>query len=151
MRWISLGVLLSLLAVEVAAQQTVDYTRVRRFIGEEVTVEGPVARVAPANQGSLWISIGRPYPSARLVIVVPSDFVQSMDQPRSLEGATVQVTGRVYTGEAAETGISRGTSTPQLAGGNPRTPFIVLRDLSRLRVVNRPGAAPDTGTVVPPR
>lgn len=151
MRWIPLGILFSLLAVEAAAQQLVEHTRVRRFIGEEVTVEGPVARVAPARQGSLWISIGRPHPSASLVIVVPSDFVQSLDQPRSLEGATVRVTGRVYTGEAAETGIARGTSTPELPGGNPRTPFIVLRDLSRLQVVARPGAAPDTTTGVPPR
>src|SRR5690606_29968588 len=38
MRSIPLGVLFSLLAVEAAAQQEVDHTRVRRFIGEEVTV-----------------------------------------------------------------------------------------------------------------
>lgn len=151
MRWIPLGVLFSLLAVEGAAQQEVEHNRVRRFIGEEVTVTGPVARVAPGRQGSLWISIGRPHPSATLVIVVPEEFVSTLGQPRELEGATVKVTGRVYTGEAAETGISRGTSTPQLAGGNPRTPFILLRDASRLQVVSRPGTVPDTGTGGPPR
>lgn len=151
MRWMLPGVLFSLLAVEGAAQQEVEHNRVRRFIGEEVTVTGPVARVAPGRQGSLWISIGRPHPSATLVIVVPEEFVSTVGQPRELEGATVKVTGRVYTGEAAETGISRGTSTPQLAGGNPRTPFILLRDASRLQVVSRPGTVPDTGTGGPPR
>jgi hypothetical protein len=151
MRWILPGVLFSLLAVEAAAQQEIEHNRVRRFIGEEVTVTGPVARVAPASQGSLWVSIGRPHPSASLVIVVESEFVKNLDEPRSLEGATVKVTGRIFTGEAAETGISRGTSTPQLAGGNPRTPFIVLRDASRLQVVTRPGTVPDTGTVGFPR
>lgn len=151
MRWIPLGVLFSLLAVEAATQQEIEHTRVRRFIGEEVSVQGPVARVAPGSQGSLWISIGRPHPSASLVVVVPAEFVKNLDEPRSLEGATVRVTGRIYTGEAAETGIARGTSTPQLPGGNPRTPFMVLRDASRLQVVTRPGTVPDTGTVMPPR
>lgn len=146
MRWIFPGVLLSLLAVEASAQQEIEHTRVRRFIGEEVTVEGPVARVAPGRQGSLWISLGRPHPSATLVIVVPEEFVTTLGQPRELEGATVKVTGRIYSGEAAETGISRATSTPQLAGGNPRTPFILLRDASRLRVVARPDSVPGTGT-----
>lgn len=149
MRWIPMGVLFSLLAVEAAAQQEIEHTRVRRFIGEEVTVTGPVARVAPGRQGSLWISIGRPHPSATLVIVVPEEFVSTLGQPRELEGATVKVTGRIFTGEAAETGIPRGTSTPRLPGGNPRTPFILLRDASRLQVITRPGTVPDTGTVVP--
>lgn len=151
MRWILPAILFALLAVEATAQQEIEHNRVRRFIGEEVTVTGPVARVSPASQGSLWISIGRPHPSASLVIVVEEEFVRTLDQPRSLEGATVRVTGRIFTGEAAETGISRGTSTPKLAGGNPRTPFILLRDASRLQVLTRPGTVPDTGTGGPPR
>lgn len=151
MRTMLPAALLSLLATEATAQQVVDHTRARRFIGDEVAVEGPVARVAPARGGSLWISLGRPYPSATLVIVVPAEFVDNLGDPRSLEGATVRVTGRIYTGDASDTGIPRGSSTPQLEGGNPRRPFIVLRDASRLRVMARPGAAPDTGAVIPPR
>lgn len=151
MRVIAFGLLISLVAAEAGAQQLVDHTRARRFIGDEVAVEGPVARVAPGRGGSLWISLGRPYPSATVVIVVPAEFVDNLDDPRSLEGATIRATGRVYSGEAAETGISRGSSTPQLEGGNPRRPFIVLRDASRLVVVSRPGAARDTVAVIRPR
>lgn len=150
MRWMLPLMLVSLVAAETGAQQVVDHTRVRRYAGEEVTVEGPVARVAPASQGSLWISLGRPHPSATLVIVVAEEFVRSLDQPRSYEGATIQVTGRIHTGEAGGIGIDRNV-TPQLPGGNPRTPFIVLQDISRLKVISRPGAVPDTGTRVPPR
>ena len=147
MRWIPLGVLFSLLAVEAAAQQEIEHTRVRRFIGKVVTVEGPVARVTPAGVDRLWISIGGPHPSASLVIVARPEHVRTL-VGFNLEGATVKVTGRIYTGEPVKTGILR--FHPPIGRG-PRTPFMYLRDLSDLRVVARPGAVPDTGTGVPRR
>lgn len=145
------GLLLSLvLAGEALAQATVvDHSRVRRYAGEEITVEGPVARVAPGGGGTLWFSLGRPHPSATLVIVVAEEFVKGFDSPRSYEGAVVRVTGRILTGESGGIGIDR-TNTPRLPGGNPRTPFIILQDIGRFQVVSRPGEPrPDTTRRVP--
>lgn len=138
---------LALVSVASHAQdRVVDHTRVRRFSGEVVTVEGPVARVAPAGGGSLWISLGKPHPSATIVIVVPAEFARTFDTPRTYEGAIVHVNGRIFTGEAGGT-TTDATVTPRLAGGNPRTPFIVLQDLSRFRIVT----PPDTTGTPPPR
>lgn len=154
MRWIPLGILFSLLAAEGAAQQEVDHTRVRRFMGEEVTVEGPVARVAPDRRGNLWISIGAPHPRASLVIVVRPQHVSGLGA-RGLEGATVKVTGWIQPGEPIFPvgGIDRFRSPFFLAGiDRSRFPsFMYLEDLSRLQVVTRPSTVPDTGARIPPR
>lgn len=120
-----------------AQDRVIDHTRVRRYSGEVVTVEGPVARVTPAGGGMLWISLGKPHPSATIVIVVPAEFARSFDSPRAYEGAIVHVNGRIFTGEAGGT-TTDATVTPRLVGGNPRTPFIVLADLSRFRIVTPP-------------
>lgn len=149
---VTVPLLIGLLSPAMAWSQgpVVDHTRVRRFAGEEVTVEGPVARVAPAGGGSLWISLGRPHPSATIVIVVPMEYARGFDTPRSYEGAIIQVTGRILTGEAGGLGIDP-TNTPRLPGGNPRTPFIVLQDLGRFKVISRPGQPrPDTTASRPP-
>lgn len=133
-----------------AQAPVVDHSRVRRYAGEEVTVEGPVARVAPGGGGSVWISLGRPHPSATLVIVVLEEYAKGLQTPRYYDGAIIQVTGRILTGESGGIGIDP-TNTPRLTGGNPRTPFIVLQDLNRFRVISRPGdARSDTTTSRPP-
>lgn len=137
---------LTLIPVAGSAQdRVVDHTRARRYSGEVVTVEGPIARVAPAGGGMLWISLGKPHPSATIVIVVPAEFGRSFDSPRSYEGAIVQVNGRIFTGEAGGT-TTDATVTPTLPGGNPRTPFIVLQDLNRFRIIT----PPDTTATQPP-
>lgn len=147
MRSLLAVLLVALVPTEGTAQdRVVDHTRVRRYSGEVVTVEGPVARVAPAGGGALWISLGKPHPSATIVIVVPAEFARSFDTPRTYEGAIVHVNGRIFTGEPGGT-TSDATATPRLVGGNPRTPFIVLADLSRFRVVT----PPDTSAVPPTR
>ncbi len=151
MRITTLGTLgLLIPSIAWSQSQVVDHSRVRRYAGEEITVEGPVARVAPGGGGSVWISLGRPHPSASLVIVVLEEFAKSLETPRYYDGAIIQVTGRILTGEAGGIGIDR-TNTPQLPGGNPRTPFIVLQDIGRFRVVSRPGEPrPDTTASRPP-
>lgn len=142
MRTLLAAMLVSLVPVTGSAQdRVVDHTRARRYSGEVITVEGPVARAAPGGAGTLWISLGKPHPSATVVIVVPSEFVPSLGTPRDLEGAIIQVRGRIFTGEAGGT-TTDATVTPQLQGGNPRSPFIVLQDLSRLRIVTPADSVP---------
>lgn len=157
MRAIPALLLLLIAPVEAWAQgQVVSHDRIRRYAGEEVTVEGPVARVAPAGSGSLWFSIGnRAHPSSSLVIVVLEEFVKGFDTPRSYEGAVIQVYGLVQTGAASTTAADRSVvASPP--GGTPRTPYIVLQDMSRFKVISRPDAPrPDTTSATaggaPPR
>lgn len=142
MRTLLAAMIITLVPATGSAQdRVIDHTRARRYSGEEITVEGPVARMAPGGAGAMWISLGRPHPSATVVIVVPPEFVPSLGTPRSWEGAIVHVRGRIFTGEAGGT-TRDATVTPQLQGGNPRTPFIVLQDLSRLRIVTPADSVP---------
>lgn len=137
---VSVLLLIGLLCPAMAWSQgrVVDHSRVRRYAGEEITVEGPVARVAPGGAGSLWFSIGRPHPSASIVIVVLEELVKGFDIPRSYEGAVIQVYGLVQVGQASTSAAERSiVASPP--GGNPRTPYIVLQDMSRFKVISRPG------------
>jgi hypothetical protein len=132
-------VLLLSLAVPlaVAAQpRIVDHTKARMFLNEDVTVEGPVARTERSG-GALWFSLGKPHPSSTVVIVVPEEFVSGFPDPRSYEGATIRVSGRLSTGEAQGIGTDR-SGGARLSGPKPRSPFIVLEDPSRLTVVTPP-------------
>ncbi len=127
----------------------VDHSRARRYAGEEVTIEGPVARVAPGGGGSLWFSLGRPHPSASIVIVVLEEFAKGLDAPRSYEGAVIQVNGLIQTSQTMNSAAER--SLVQVPpGGTPRTPFIVLQDLSRFKVISRSAEQrPDTTAIRP--
>jgi hypothetical protein len=128
--------------------QVVDHTRVRRYAGEEITVRGPIARATNAGGGVVWFSLGKPHPSATLVIIITSALASNFGDPRGYEGATVEVMGRILTGEMG--GV---TNDPTIAGairgGEPKTPYIVLKDASRLRVV-KPPAPPQTPPPPPP-
>ncbi len=117
-----------------AQSRVVDHTKVRMYVNEEVTVEGPVARADRGAGGSVWFSIGKAHPNASLVVVVTSEYAKSLDDPRTYEGATIQVTGRVTTGEQQGIGMDR-SSGPRLSGQKPRNPYIVLEGLTRFRVV----------------
>lgn len=132
-----LGVLAGLVLPTGAPAQVIDYTKVRQYVGEEVTVEGPVARAERGAGGTLRFSLGRTYGRRTLVVVVPAEFVTAFDPDiRSYEGKTVQVRGRISTGEAE--GLKpagEGTST---------IPAIVLEDSGRFKVLEpQPEKKPD--------
>lgn len=119
--------------------QVVDHSRVRRYAGEEVTVRGLIARGAPVGGGVVWFSIGKPHPSASLVVVVPADMAGNFEDPRTYEGAVVEVMGRIMTGEAGGIGTDP-TIRRMLRGNEPKTPYIFLTSAARLKVVERPPA-----------
>lgn len=121
------------------AAQVVDHTKVRRFAGEEITVRGPIARGAPVGGGVVWFSLGKPHPSASLVVVVPADMAGNFEDPRTYEGATVEVMGRIMTGEDGGIGTDP-TIKRMLRGNEPKTPYIFLTSAARFKVVERPPA-----------
>ena len=140
--------LASAVAMPLSAQ-VVDHTKVRRYAGEEVTVRGPIARGDNAGGGTVWFSLGKPHPSATLVIVIPSGMATNFKDPRSYEGAVVEVMGRILTGDMGGT-----TTDPTIADairtGQPKTPYIVLKNASRFRVVQDPPAAAPPPPSTPP-
>lgn len=126
-----------------AQGRLVMHTDARRYGGEEVTIQGPVVQVTPGTGGSLWLSLGEPYPKSTIVIVIPGDFARTLHDPSTFEGATIQAFG-LLSGVGGSTGGAqrRGNSSgPRL----PRTPYIVIEDLLRLKVLPGPTAA-----VIPP-
>src|SRR5262245_17349978 len=116
-----------------AQTRVIDHTKARMYLGEEVIVEGPVARVDHANGGALWFSLGKAHPSSTVVIVVPKEFASAFPEPRTLEGATVRVSGKLSSAETAGIGLER-TANRAMSGPKPRSPFIVIEDPSRLNV-----------------
>ena len=123
------------LPVSLAAQgRVVEHTKARLYLHEEVTLEGPVARADRGSGGAIWFSLGKAHPSATVVIVVPPQFAAHFDTPRDYEGKTIQITGRVTTGESQGIGIDRSGGS-RTSGATPRNPYIVLEDPSKLRIV----------------
>lgn len=150
MRTAGFGLLLASTAAMPLTAQVVDHTKVRRYAGEEIIVRGPIARGDNAGGGTVWFSLGKPHPSATLVIVIPSAMATNFGDPRSYEGAVVEVMGRILTGDMGGT-----TTDPTIADairtGEPKTPYIVLKNASRLRVIQEapkpsPPAPPPPGT-----
>lgn len=146
MRAMTTMLLAALLPSAAVAQgsSVISHTEARQFTGETVTVEGPVAKAARGAGGTIWLSLGQPHPKATLVIVVPRELVEAIGDPASWEGKVVQVNGRINrAGAAMPAGPNgeRGNST----AGSPRTPFLLLGDMGRLRVVQRP----DTSLTAP--
>lgn len=140
-----LGPLIALVLLPAAAQtqpRIIDHTKARMYTNEDVIIEGPVAQAQRAAGGSVWFSLGKPHPSATVVVVVSADLAKGLDEPRSYEGAIVQVSGRVTTGEREGIGNDR-SGGPRMTGPKPRTPYIVLEDLSKFRVVTPPKPTPE--------
>ena len=117
-----------------AQPRIIDHTKARMYLNEDVIIEGPVARAARAGGGAVWFSLGKPHPSATLVVIVSADLARSLDELRTYEGTVVQVSGRVTTGEKQGIGMDR-SGGPRVSGPKPRNPFIVVEDLSKFRVV----------------
>ena len=147
MRFLLSAPLIVALATPLAAQpRVVEHTKVRMYLNEEVTIEGPIVRADRGSGGAIWFSLGKPHPSATVVIVVPALYAAHFDTPRDYEGKTVQITGRVSTGESQGIGIDR-SGGARTSGASPRTPFIVLEDPSKLKIVppTKP-KEPETGS-----
>lgn len=146
--WMVTALLATLVPAGAWAQgSVVMHTEARRYGGEEVTIQGPVVQVTPGTGGSLWLSLGEPYPKSTIVIVIHGDFARTLDDPSSFEGATIQAFGLV-SGVGGSSGGARArgnTAGPRLQGAPPRTPYIVIEDLRRLKVLPGPTAA-----VIPP-
>ncbi len=121
-----------------AAAQVIDYTEVRQYVGEDVIVQGPVVRVERGTGGILRFSIGKTYSRRTLEVIVPAEFVNSLDPNiHSYEGKTVQVRGRIVTGGAdAVLGVRENSPSS--------VPMIVLQDSGKLKVVSTP--APEEKT-----
>jgi hypothetical protein len=134
-----LWLLLLILLPGIARAQVVDHKQVRKYAGEEVTVRGPIARAQNMGGGTIWLSLGKPHPSATLVVVVPAELVGNFGDPRSYEGAVIEVQGRILTGEMGGIGIDP-TIAGAIRGGAPKTPYIVLKNASRIQVVVPPPA-----------
>lgn len=122
------GLFASALLPSRAAAQVVDYTKVRQYVGDDVTVQGPVARVDRVAGGVVRFSIGQTYSRRTLEVLIAQEFVASLESDlRSYEGKVIEVRGRIMTGEAEGlVGKTPGSST---------IPAIVLQDINRLKVV----------------
>jgi hypothetical protein len=122
------GMLATALLAPRSAAQVVDYTKVRQYVGDDVTVRGPVARVDRVSGGVVRFSIGTTYSRRTLEILIAPEFVLSLEPDlRSYEGKVIEVRGRIMTGEAEGlVGKTPGSST---------IPAIVLQDIGRLKVV----------------
>ena len=133
MRPLSALLLCSFPALLPAQARIVDHTKARMYLNEEVTLEGPVARVDHSSGGALWFSLGKPHPSSTVVIVVPKEFASAFPEPRNWEGATIRVNGKLSSAETAGIGMER-TANRSMSGPQPRSPFIVLADPSRMTI-----------------
>lgn len=132
--------------------QVVDHTKVRRYAGEEITVRGPVAQATPMGGGVVWFSLGKPHPSATLVVVMGADMAGNFGDPRTYEGAVIEVTGRIMTGEDGGIGTDP-TIRRMLRGKEPKTPYIYLTSAARFTVVEpapTPAAPPPPAPPAPP-
>ncbi len=124
-------VLAGLCLASPGSAQVVDYTKVRQYVGEDVTVEGPIARVDRIGRGVVRFSIGDSYSRRTLEVLIPPEFGASLESDlRSYEGKVVQVRGRITTGEAE--GLASRTT------GSSTIPSMVLQDINRLKVVATP-------------
>jgi hypothetical protein len=125
---VAAGIFASAILASRGSAQTVDYTKVRQYVGEDVTVQGPVARVDRIAGGVVRFSIGATYSRRTLEVLIAPEFVPSLESDlRSYEGKVVEVRGRITTGEAE--GITGRTS------GSSTIPAIVLQDINRLKVI----------------
>jgi hypothetical protein len=130
--------LVALLPGPAAGQdRTIGHAESRRFAGETLTIEGPVVQVSRAAGRSLWLSLGEAHPKSTLVIVIPEEFAQGISDPEMYEGAVVQILGRINRAGAPMPVIPGAPRGNARSTGTPRSPFVVVENMSRLRIIAR--------------
>jgi len=115
--------------------KVIDHTQARRYVGKLVTLEGPVAAVRTVSGGDIWLSLGKPYPGASVVIVIPTSIGKSVGDFRDYEGATIRVTGLVAIAGYDVPGRSPDPAAPRSVPRAPTTPFITLADMSAIQLI----------------
>lgn len=95
MQALRLAVLVSILPAASAFGQVVDHSQARTFVGQEVTVNGPVARVERLANGTLRLSIGRSFETRSLEIIVPAEVAQLLGDEQRFAGRSIDVHGRI--------------------------------------------------------
>lgn len=133
--WASAAIL-TLAPLPLAAQANVILAKdAKRFVGQRVTVEGTVANVR--TQGTeTWISLDKAYPGTPLLIILSADVAGTFGDARSLTKKKVRVTGTVRPSSLEGPSPMTGREVmPDVGGGRPRAPSILLEDSSKLVVV----------------
>ncbi len=110
----------------------------RKYTNQRVTVEGKVAQVR--RQGSeTWVALERSYPGSPLVIVLSEAVATAMGDVQGLKGKLVRVSGTVQPSALEGPPPMMGReATPEVGGGRPRAPSILLEDVGKLVVVGEP-------------
>ncbi|HEX9167216.1 MAG TPA: hypothetical protein VF862_14980 [Gemmatimonadales bacterium] len=126
----------SVFPIGAAAQQVVDLSRVRNYVDQRVIVEAKVADVLRQRNGEVWMSLGRPYPSGPLVVIVPLNILGAMPDYAAYRGKMVRVTGMVRPG--AMEAPPPGTGSGQSLFEGPSRPYIVLEDIGKLERMTPP-------------
>jgi nuclease S1 len=101
-KWIVPALLLVLVALPASAA-TIQASDVRAHVGQNVTVEGTVSNVhTSARSGTVFIDIGGRYPRNPFTAVIFKSAAGKFTTLASLQGKTVDVTGKVrlYRGRA---------------------------------------------------
>ncbi len=133
----AIAAILTVAPLSLAAQSEAILAKdAKRFVGQRVTVEGVVVNVR--TQGSeTWISLDKAYPGTPLLIIMSADVASAFGDARGLTRKKVRVTGTVrpsaLEGPSPMTGRD---AMPEVGGGRPRAPSILLEDSSKLMVVN---------------
>lgn len=140
MQALRLAALVSILPAASAFAQVIDHSQARAFVGREVTVNGPVAKVERLANGILRLSIGKSLEERSLEIIVPSEVARSLGDELRFQGRSIDVHGRILASADS---------------ARPGVPAIILSDSRELRmaprriVVTSPPPLPQSSTPVP--
>jgi hypothetical protein len=118
--------------------KVIDHTQARRYVGKLITLEGPVAAVRTVSGGDIWLSLGKPYPGASVVIVIPASIGKTVGDFRDYEGATIRVTGVVAIAGYDVPGRSPDPTASRRVPQTPNTPSITLAEMSAIQVITPP-------------
>ena len=136
-----LAAFLALIPAASSFAQVIDHSQARALIGQEVTINGPVAKVERLANGDFRVSIGRSFDQRSLEIIVPAQLDPLFGNGAQFEGRNVDVHGRILA-----------SADPAVPG----IPAIVLSDARDLRlaprriVVTSPAPSTPSNTPAPP-